>query len=196
MRVSRTFVAAAVAGTVLDLATKAAAFHYLRNRGAIDVVDGVFSLAYSENRGAAFGILEGQRYLFFIISVVACALLVQFSRGTPDASRAYHAALGGILAGVAGNFYDRVVHGIVRDFIDVYAGWSPTVETWFRERFGTHHWPTFNLADAYIVVGAIFLIIASFARGSGSRAPADAAPKEPKEAPAGPVGPRAEEGAS
>jgi signal peptidase II len=53
-----------------------------------------------------------------------------------------------ILGGAVGNVIDRVLHGYVIDFIDVY--------------YGSYHWPAFNIADSAICVGAVMLIIDSF----------------------------------
>jgi len=53
---------------------------------------------------------------------------------------------------------DRVVRGEVVDFLDVYASWQP-LESWLLNVFGTAHWPTFNIADSAIVVGACLLVL-------------------------------------
>ncbi|MGB5606527.1 MAG: signal peptidase II, partial [Gammaproteobacteria bacterium] len=50
-----------------------------------------------------------------------------------------------ILGGAAGNLIDRVVYGYVIDFIDVY--------------YGAWHWPTFNIADSSIFIGAVLLLL-------------------------------------
>ena len=63
--------------------------------------------------------------------------------------RIFHVALGFLAAGVSGNLYDRVFNdGSVRDFIDVY--------------YHSFHWPTFNVADILLCVGAGLLLISTF----------------------------------
>ena len=63
--------------------------------------------------------------------------------------RIFHVALGFLAAGIGGNLYDRIFNdGLVRDFIDVY--------------YGSFHWPTFNVADICLCVGAGLLLISTF----------------------------------
>jgi signal peptidase II len=65
----------------------------------------------------------------------------------PDA-KLEAASLALILGGALGNVIDRLIHGYVIDFLDVY--------------YGTYHWPAFNVADSAICIGAILLIFDSF----------------------------------
>ena len=74
----------------------------------------------------------------------------------PDRSTKFGLAL--ILGGAVGNLIDRVFRGEVVDFLDVYAS-NERVAAWLVEQFGTAHWPTFNIADSAIVVGAILLVL-------------------------------------
>ena len=67
-----------------------------------------------------------------------------------------------ILGGAIGNLVDRVLRGEVIDFLDVYAS-SPDFADWLIRTFGTAHWPTFNVADSSIVVGAGLLLAAILA---------------------------------
>jgi signal peptidase II len=60
------------------------------------------------------------------------------------------------VSGALGNLYDRVVHASVTDFIDIYVG--------------DHHWPTFNIADAAITVGALWLLMLSWRESRESKA--------------------------
>ena len=69
--------------------------------------------------------------------------------------------MGLILGGAVGNLIDRVVRGEVVDFLDAYVTWTPVAD-WLVERFGTAHWPTFNVADSAIVCGAGLLLIGVF----------------------------------
>jgi len=107
------------------------------------------------NKGAAFSFLAGadgwQTPFFAAIAVVASiviSFLIVRNRNKP----LFCAALALILGGALGNLYDRLVYGMVVDFLDFHAaGW---------------HWPAFNVADSAITVGAAILIVESFFTGN------------------------------
>ena len=108
------------------------------------------SLVLAFNRGAAFSFLAGeagwQRWLFALIAVVACAIMVWLLRRGGRAL--FCAGLALIIGGALGNLYDRVTLGHVVDFLLLhYRGWS---------------YPTFNVADSAITLGAAALIVDSF----------------------------------
>jgi signal peptidase II len=157
----RFFLTAGV-GVALDLWTKHLAFQKL----AIEVVtlpDGRVR-AYAEdsykfipgwiefqvtaNRGAVFGLGQGQRYLFIAASVGAAAFLIYlFVRS--GKRWGYQFILGMLLAGVLGNLYDRVRFGYVRDMIHALPQW-PRVFPWI-----------FNVADSLLCVGVGIMILHS-----------------------------------
>ena len=111
------------------------------------VISGYFELRYSENPGSAFGLFRGvpgARYLLFVVGVGALFIVGAYlRRASPDARR-LGAELGLLAGGALGNVIDRLTFGRVTDFI-----------VW---RVGTHEWPTFNIADAALVVGVIGLL--------------------------------------
>ncbi len=120
------------------------------------------------NYGAAFGQLTGIPHLLVGLRVLAVVLLSVLIVRTPRGSGVYLTSLVLIVAGAAGNLYDNFFYvpggdtgdhpyGPVRDFIDVYFG----VWEW--------HFPTFNVADSCITVGAGLLLLSGF----GSSAPAE-----------------------
>lgn len=104
----------------------------------IDVIPGFFSLRVVLNLGAVWGSFHGQTMLLTVFALVAIAFILylvwrhQYSPG-------YQTIFGLILGGAVANLWDRIFFGGVRDFLDFY--------------IGTYHWPTFNLADCYIVIG-------------------------------------------
>lgn len=116
------------------------------------VVTGFFSLVLAFNTGAAFSFLrdvEGwPRYLFSAVAIAAGCLIVWLLRRGGD--RWYCAGLALILGGAAGNLWDRLTLGHVVDFLLFH--W----DRWY--------YPTFNVADSAITVGAAFLILDSFGR--------------------------------
>lgn len=119
----------------------------------IDVIPGFFAIVHSENRGMAFGLgNEGAtpftRALLIVVSLGVLGALAYFSwnslkRATPMTADAW--ALYLVAGGALGNLYDRILSGAVTDFLDV--------------ALGSYHWPTFNVADCAITVGALALIV-------------------------------------
>jgi signal peptidase II len=122
----------------LDQLTKAAAVSNLIPGSSLDVVKGVFALTLIFNRGAAFGLLKDQAYIFVFISLAAVLLI---SRALKDKKTTglYRLSLVLILSGALGNLIDRLRLGYVIDFLDF------------------HIWPVFNLADSAITIGALLL---------------------------------------
>ncbi len=143
----RTFVTifAVVSNLLLaDAVTKELAFAHLRGARAISVIPGFFNLAYVENRGCAWGMLQNQIWLLVAIAVVALAVLIWKRKEIFPCAVAEWL----LYAGILGNLIDRVYRGYVIDFFDFY--------------IGTSHFPCFNLADTYISVAAGLLILYSF----------------------------------
>lgn len=106
---------------------------------SIPVIPGFFHITYILNRGAAFGILENQRWLFLIMAILLFVLYAVFRKKLPE-HQAVQAGAGMLLGGAFGNALDRFLHGAVVDFFD------------FRI------WPVFNIADIGIVVGVCLLL--------------------------------------
>ena len=121
-----------------DQLTKAALISVIfpsQANSRLELVDGLVSLEYAENRGAAFGLLAGLTPVLALVSVVIlAALLFQYSR-QPQPPLWQTFAAGLIVGGALGNLVDRVRLGYVIDFVSV----GP--------------WPHFNVADAAITIG-------------------------------------------
>ncbi len=140
---------AAVALFLADQASKAWAVRRLRTGEVVRVIDGVFHFAYAENPGIAFGRLQeggefGRWLLAALAGLAVIGLLAYFFRTKRTDDRIL-GAIALLLAGVAGNLCDRIRLGHVIDFIEVY--------------IGSYQWPTFNIADAAICMGAALLAI-------------------------------------
>lgn len=107
---------------------------------SLPVIKGIFHFTLVHNRGAAFGILKNQTFLFISTSFIAVILII-FSLNKHRYKRlsVYSLSLGLILAGALGNLVDRLVFGYVIDFLD------------FRI------WPVFNVADSAITAGVVLL---------------------------------------
>jgi signal peptidase II len=132
---------------MVDQTTKAWAVRGLRFQGDRTVIQGFFDLVYTENRGIAFGQLqEGGafgRWFFVGLAIVAAAAVFYYFIRTPRNDDRVLGACALLLAGIAGNLTDRARLGYVIDFIVLHAH--------------SYHWPTFNVADASITLGALLL---------------------------------------
>ena len=147
-----------VAGVAADQLTKILAFAWLRRAEYRGLIPYVLGLRLSENQGALFGIMQGKGALLALFSAVAFGLIIWFLHRAPSKGKWLPVALGLIAAGAIGNLIDRVFNdGKVRDFIELHIG----------EHF---HWPTFNLADAFIVAGVAMVIYAEFKKPKTTQA--------------------------
>jgi len=137
---------------LIDQTTKAWAVKRLRSGDDISVIPGLLNFAYAHNTGVAFSMLDDHgnagRWGLSVVALVAAALVVYFFWRTPRSDDRILGALALLLAGIAGNVTDRLRLGFVIDFIDV--------------QFGEWHYPTFNVADIAICVGAGLLILDMF----------------------------------
>ena len=143
-----------VAGVVivLDQWTKTLAQAHLAERGVVEVTP-FFNLILAFNPGAAFSFLGTaggwQRWFFVAVAViVSIVLAVWLIRLDERESNWMRLGLSLILGGAIGNLWDRLVLGVVVDFIDLH--WA------------NHPWPAFNIADSAIVVGAVLLVWLAF----------------------------------
>lgn len=171
------FLSVALLGTITDLVTKHLAFNM-----DTDVIADVLRFKFVLNKGIIWGLFSQGSFLFLVIPALAVPLIILMFKyislftsdkkipANPDdpviqdnnpAARPNNKvmvmlsiAFGLILAGAAGNLYDRIVYEAVRDFIDFYI----------------INWPIFNLADTFITIGAIIIIISTFIKRPASRA--------------------------
>ena len=129
----------------LDQITKYFAIVYLKGQESLKVVDGVFEFNYLENRGAAFGMLQDQKFFFVFIAVVILAVIAYVLFKTPNQKKytKLHIALVFISAGAIGNMIDRLRFDYVVDFF----------------YFSLINFPIFNVADIYVTCAAIYIVI-------------------------------------
>ena len=107
---------------------------------SLPVIKGIFHITYVLNPGAAFGMLEHQRWFFIVVALAAVLLGVAFYKKLQQESFLMRSGAGLLLGGAVGNLADRIQSGLVVDFLD------------FRI------WPVFNIADIAICTGAGILI--------------------------------------
>lgn len=117
----------------------------LKDQPAIPLIKGVLELQYLENRGAAFGILQNQKVILLIVSVLFIGVILFFLNKVPDTSRymILHVLAAAVIAGGVGNMIDRFRQGYVVDFI----------------YFSLIDFPIFNVADIYVVTATILVFV-------------------------------------
>ena len=107
------------------------------------------------NSGAAFSFLSDasgwQRWFFIALALLVVVVLITWLYRLPRNQVRMALALSLVLGGAVGNLIDRVFYGYVIDFIDVY--------------YASWHWPTFNIADSAITIGAALLLLDAFTGG-------------------------------
>lgn len=131
---------------MMDQLSKFFVVSFLKGQSPYILIDGFLSFYYIENRGAAFGILQNSQLLFSIITIVVLlGLMIYLIKNYKSSSLATKISLTLIIAGAVGNFIDRLRLKYVIDFIS------------FR-MFG-HDFAVFNLADSFIVIGTIIVMI-------------------------------------
>ena len=131
-----------------DQGTKLWARHALAPRGTITVVPGFWEFRYAENTGSAFSLLRGGPllpYLFAAIALVALVVIGIYLKKAQPRERLFAVGMGLLGGGALGNLIDRIAFQKVTDFV-----------VW---RYHDHVWPTFNVADAVLVVGVLGLML-------------------------------------
>ena len=147
-RLTVLLIAAAILAT--DQVTKVLLVGWLPLHARYEVVEGLLTINHVQNYGAAFGLFANVsgnllRWVLVIVSIAAVGLIWAYAR------EGWHEpkiviAFGMILGGALGNLVDRLRLGYVVDFVDVH--------------WGSYHWPSFNVADAAITMGAVILFLA------------------------------------
>jgi signal peptidase II len=142
-----------VAVIIFDQVCKGLAEHWLQLHVQHSVIP-FFNLTLVYNTGGAFSFLSQaggwQRWFFSTVAILVSAVIVVWLRRLHSDQRWPAIGLSLVLGGALGNLLDRVRFGHVIDFIDVY--------------YKAFHWPTFNIADSAITVGATLLVVHSVFR--------------------------------
>jgi signal peptidase II len=136
----------AIVSIVLDQFTKYLAVIKLKDKISFHIIGDFLRFSYVENRGAAFGMMQNQRWFFIITTVILLAILIYLIWFNKKITNAGKLTLSLVFGGAIGNFIDRVRLAYVIDFVDV--------------RFGNFYdFPVFNVADSCLVVGIGILIL-------------------------------------
>ncbi|MBD8013783.1 signal peptidase II [Microbacterium sp. APC 3898] len=113
----------------------------------ISVIDPYLGWLSHRNRGAAWGMLEGQMWLFAIITVAVIIGILYYFHKHANGQPLFQLSLMVLLGGAVGNFIDRMLRGEVVDFVDVLI---PVIN---------YDFPIFNVADAALTIGVVLMII-------------------------------------
>lgn len=112
----------------------------------IKVIDNFFSLVYVENTGAAWGMMKGRMWLFYLVALISLGIFTYMMKDFDlKVNTVYSISLILLIAGTLGNFIDRIFRGFVVDFLSF--------------NFGSYQFPVFNLADTFLTIGIVILII-------------------------------------
>jgi len=136
------------AAFIADLVTKNLALKHLGFYDRFDFFGGFVRFDLTYNQGGVFGIMQGYKNFFLIVSIIVLLIMVAYYFYEKQMPGLFRIAMALIIGGAAGNIYDRLIPGRpgVVDFISVGVD-------------GVYRWPTFNIADAVIIAGAVLLVI-------------------------------------
>lgn len=146
----RRFVIVGVFALVLDIITKQLVLHLMLENQSIEIISKLFYLTYAQNTGIAFSFLEGKVPFIIIMTIIVILVVLKYIKNA-DRNGACDICYGLVIGGAIGNLVDRLIYGYVIDFIDV--------------RILGYHFPIFNLADSFIVIGILVLFVFSFKEG-------------------------------
>ena len=131
---------------LVDQATKFMVATKLMLGEEVPVLENFFYITSHRNAGAAFGILQHQRWLFIVTTIIAVSFIVWYlNQSKHHSNKLLPLGLSFVLGGALGNLLDRVLRGQVIDFLQF--------------NFGTYVFPVFNIADCAICVGAVLVIL-------------------------------------
>ncbi|WP_413301418.1 signal peptidase II [Bacillus sp. 1P10SD] len=130
---------------LLDQITKWLIVSKMNLGDSIPIIDNILYITSHRNRGAAWGILQGQMWLFYVITIIVIVAIMYYIQKAAKGKWLLGVSLALMLGGAIGNFIDRVVRKEVVDFIHTY--------------IFTYNFPVFNIADSALVVGVVVLMI-------------------------------------
>jgi signal peptidase II len=151
--------------TIIDQITKRFAEATLEFAQPIPAMP-MFNWMLVYNEGAAFSFLSEaggwQRWFFVALASAVCIYIFNWLSKLKNSEILLGTSLSFILSGALGNLIDRAIYAKVTDFIDFYYQADECIYFFFRSPHGGCHWPTFNIADILITLGASLLIIQIF----------------------------------
>ncbi|MDP6265770.1 MAG: signal peptidase II [Candidatus Woesearchaeota archaeon] len=136
-----TIVSIAIVVVLIDQITKFLIKTNFELNQTLPLIKNFFHFTYITNFGAGFGILQQQEFILIFISIIVIGVIVYHFDRIKEKEILLQALVGFVLGGTIGNLIDRIAYGFVIDFLD------------FRI------WPIFNVADSFVTIGVIGLII-------------------------------------
>lgn len=130
---------------LLDQITKWLVVRNMEIGQSITIIDSFLYLTSHRNKGAAWGILQGQMFFFYIITIIVVIGIIYYIQKYAKQEPLLGVALGLMLGGAIGNFIDRLFRKEVVDFINTF--------------IFTYDFPIFNIADASLTIGVTILFI-------------------------------------
>lgn len=131
-------------GILLDRITKIWAIEVLSKISQVIVIKDLFSLLYLQNKGAAFGILQGKLYFLTIITIIVIIGIIYYIIKCKPSSKLLRISFSLIISGALGNLMDRMFYKYVVDFISIH----------YKDFY---YFPVFNIADMLVVIGTALL---------------------------------------
>lgn len=129
----------------IDIVSKLIVSNLMNVNDSIMIIKDFFYITYVRNTGAAWSIFAGETLGLVIVSLIIISLIIYYILKNKPKTRIEKLGYSMILGGAIGNLIDRIIYGYVIDFFDFYI-------------FG-YDYPIFNLADSFILVGVVLLVI-------------------------------------
>lgn len=130
---------------IIDFIVKIIINNNMNVYDSISIIPSFFSITYVRNIGAAFSIMENSRILFIIIGFIALILIYKYLIMNKVLNKYLMISYSMLIGGIIGNMIDRIIYGYVIDYLSF-------------NLFG-YNFPIFNLADTFIVVSIIMLLL-------------------------------------
>lgn len=132
----------------IDIGSKLIVSNFIEIGHSVKIIDNFLYLTYVKNTGAAWSIFSDKPWLVLVVSEVIILGIIFYTYKNKHDNLLDKIAFALIIGGAIGNFIDRVVYGYVIDFFDFYI-------------FG-YDYPIFNVADIFIVIGVVILMISTW----------------------------------
>ena len=136
---------------IIDQVSKILVVNNLSVGESKNIIDGFFSLTYVKNTGAAWGMFSNGTLILGLLSMVFSIILIKHVIESKKLSTLSVISYSLLLSGIIGNMLDRFIRGFVIDFLNFF--------------IFSYDYPVFNIADVFIVVGIILIIIETFIEG-------------------------------
>ncbi len=130
---------------IIDQVSKLLILRGTTLNNSLAIIKNFFYITYTHNTGAAFSIFTGKRLFLIVITIIVLIIIINYIKKNKITKKAELIALSLVMGGSIGNLIDRIVYGYVIDFIDI-------------KIFG-YDFPVFNIADSFITIGVILLIL-------------------------------------